>query len=138
MPSATGATHATTSKACGGSLQQEQPDDYVLATGEAHSVRELVEHAFAGIGRRIEWQGQGRDEVGLDAESGDVLVEVDPGYFRPTEVDLLLGDPTKARTKLGWKHRVSFAELIAEMVESDLELLGGKPVTQEAAKRAKV
>ena len=119
-------------------VQQEQPDDYVLATGEAHSVRELVEHAFAGIGRRIEWQGQGKDEVGLDAASGDVLVEVDPGYFRPTEVDVLLGDPTKARTKLGWKHQVSFAELIAEMVESDLEILGGKPVTQEAAKRAKV
>ena len=67
-----------------------------------------------------------------------MLVEVDPGYFRPTEVDILLGDPTKARTRLGWKHQVSFAELIAEMVESDLELLGGKPVTQEAAKRAKV
>jgi GDPmannose 4,6-dehydratase len=119
-------------------VQQEQPDDYVLATGEAHSVRELVEHAFAGIGRRIEWQGQGRDEVGIDAASGEVLVEVDPGYFRPTEVDLLLGDPTKARTKLGWKHQISFAELIAEMVESDLALLGGRPVIQEAAKRAKV
>jgi GDPmannose 4,6-dehydratase len=118
-------------------VQQEKPDDYVLATGEAHSVRELVEHAFAGIGRRIEWRGEGRDEVGLDARSGDVLVEVDPGYFRPTEVDLLLGDPTKARTRLGWKHRISFAELIAEMVESDLELLGGKPVAHEA-KRAKV
>ena len=119
-------------------VQQEQPDDYVLATGEAHSVRELVEHAFAGIGRRIEWKGQGRDEVGLDAQSGDVLVEVDPDYFRPTEVDILLGDPTKAHTRLGWKHRISFAELIAEMVESDLELLGGRPVTQKAAKRAKV
>ena len=118
-------------------LQQEQPDDYVLATGEAHSVRELVEHAFAGIGRRIKWQGEGRDEVGIDATSGDMLVEVDPGYFRPTEVDLLLGDPTKARTKLGWQHQVSFAELIAEMVESDLAALGGKPATREA-KRAKV
>ena len=118
-------------------VQQEQPDDYVLATGEAHSVRELVEHAFAGIGRRIEWRGEGRDEVGLDAASGDVLVEVDPGYFRPTEVDLLLGDPTKARTKLGWKHRISFAELITEMVESDLAALGGKPAMREA-KRAKV
>jgi GDPmannose 4,6-dehydratase len=119
-------------------LQQEQPDDYVLATGEAHSVRELVEHAFAGIGRRIAWRGQGRDEVGYDAKSGAVLVEVDPGYFRPTEVDLLLGDPTKARTKLGWSHRVSFAELIAEMVESDLAHLGGKPPTKEAALRGTV
>ncbi len=119
-------------------VQQEQPDDYVLATGKAHSVRELVEHAFAGIGRRIEWRGKGRDEIGVDAKTGEVLVEVDPGYFRPTEVDLLLGDPTKAHTKLGWKHRVSFAELIAEMVESDLALLGGNPVTSDTAKRVKV
>src|SRR5947208_13853508 len=74
-------------------VQQEQPDDYVLATGEAHSVRELVEHAFGGIDRRIEWRGTDRDEVGVDATTGEVLVEVDPGYFRPTEVDLLLGDP---------------------------------------------
>src|SRR5436305_1588699 len=110
-------------------VQQEQPDDYVLATGEAHSVRELVEHAFGGIDRRIEWRGTGRDEVGVDAKTGEVVVEVDPGYFRPTEVDLLLGDPSKAHTKLGWKHRVSFAELIAEMVESDLALLGGKSIT---------
>jgi GDPmannose 4,6-dehydratase len=119
-------------------VQQEQPDDYVLATGEAHSVRELVEHAFAGIQRRIEWRGTGRDEVGFDTKTGDVLVEVDSGYFRPTEVDLLLGDPTKAHAKLGWKHRVSFAELIAEMVESDLALLGEKPVTSGAAKRVEV
>src|SRR5947208_10025853 len=74
-------------------VQQKQPDDYVLATGEAHSVRELVEHAFAAIDRRIEWRGTDRDEVGVDATTGEVLVEVDPGYFRPTEVDLLLGDP---------------------------------------------
>src|SRR3954452_975297 len=119
-------------------VQQEQPDDYVLATGEAHSVRELVEHAFAGVGRRIEWRGTGRDEVGLDTTTGEVLVEVDPAYFRPTEVDLLLGDPTKAHTKLGWRHRVSFAELIAEMVESDLALLGGKPITSGEAKRVEV
>jgi GDPmannose 4,6-dehydratase len=119
-------------------LQQEQPDDYVLATGEAHSVRELVEHAFAAIDRRIEWRGSGTAEVGVDAKTGEVLVEVDPDYFRPTEVDLLLGDPTKARTKLGWRHRVSFAELIAEMVDSDRALLSGKPVTSGAAKRVDV
>ncbi len=115
--------------------QQDTPDDYVLATGEAHSVRELVEHSFAGIDRRIGWRGKGRDEVGFDTKTGDVLVEVDPGYFRPTEVDLLLGDPTKARTKLGWKHRVSFAELIAEMIDSDLALLGGKPSVKHVAER---
>ena len=117
-------------------LQQEQPDDYVLATGEAHSVRELVEHAFRCIGRDIAWRGQGRDEVGCDRKSGDVLVEVDANYFRPTEVDLLLGDATKARTRLGWTHRVSFADLISEMVESDLSLLGGASVypTAEHAK----
>jgi GDPmannose 4,6-dehydratase len=101
-------------------VQQEKPDDYVLATGEAHSVRELIELAFATVGRDIGWRGEGREEVGFDKKSGQVLVEVDPGYFRPTEVDLLIGDPTKARTRLGWKHKVSFAALIDEMVRSDL------------------
>ena len=101
-------------------LQQPAPDDYVLATGEAHSVREFVELAFAEIGRPIGWQGQGADEKGLDAKTGEVLVEVDPRYFRPTEVDHLLGDPTKAHTKLGWKHRTSFRDLVREMVAADL------------------
>ena len=118
-------------------LQQDEPDDYVLATGEAHSVRELVELAFGGVGRAIEWRGKGKEEVGLDKKTGKVLVEVDPAYFRPTEVDLLLGDPTKAHTKLGWKHRVSFADLITEMVQSDLAALGGKSA-QEAPRLAKV
>ena len=118
-------------------LQQEQADDYVLATGEAHSVRELVEHAFRCTGRSIVWRGEGRDEVGFDQNSGDVLVEVDANYFRPTEVDLLLGDATKARTRLGWTHRVSFADLISEMVESDLSLLGGKSA-HPTAEHAKV
>ena len=104
-------------------VQQDKSDDYVLATGEAHSVRELIELAFATVERDIGWRGEGRDEVGFDKKSGQVLVEVDPGYFRPTEVDLLIGDPTKARTKLGWKHKVSFAALIEEMVRSDLALL---------------
>jgi GDPmannose 4,6-dehydratase len=104
-------------------LQQDQPDDYVLATGETHSIQELIERAFAVVGRKIAWRGKGIDEVGFDVATGQVLVEVDAHYFRPTEVDLLVGDPTKARTKLGWKHRVSFDALVTEMVESDLALL---------------
>jgi len=102
-------------------LQQPEPDDYVLATGEVHSVREFVEHAFERIGKNIVWRGQGVDETGIDATTGEELVAVDPRYFRPTEVDYLLGDPTKARTKLGWQHKVTFRELVSEMVASDLE-----------------
>ena len=101
-------------------LQQEEPDDYVLATGEKHSVREFVERAFEHVGRRIAWRGAGVKEVGVDATSGKVLVAVDPRYFRPTEVDLLLGDPGKARQRLGWHHKTSFAELVKKMVDSDL------------------
>ena len=100
-------------------LQQDAPDDYVLATGETHTVREFVERAFGETGRRIEWQGSGVDEKGRCARSGDVLIEIDPRYFRPTEVDLLLGDPSKARERLGWRHRTSFPELVHEMVEAD-------------------
>jgi len=102
-------------------LQQPEPDDYVLATGETYSVREFVDKAFAQIGIGIVWQGVGADEKGIDAGSGRVLVEVDPGYFRPTEVDFLIGDASKARAKLGWKHRVSFDDLVAEMVAADLK-----------------
>ena len=102
-------------------LQHNEPDDFVLATGEMHSVREFVELAFARVGRTIVWRGSGVDEEGNDAESGKVLVRIDPRYFRPTEVEQLLGDPTKARTKLGWKHQVSFKELVHEMVDQDLE-----------------
>jgi GDPmannose 4,6-dehydratase len=101
-------------------LQQPEPDDYVLATGEMHSVREFVEKAFEQIAVRIVWQGQGAEETGIDAKSGRILVKVDPRYFRPTEVDLLIGDPSKARNKLGWKHKVSFEDLVAEMVAADL------------------
>jgi len=101
-------------------LQQATPDDYVLATGEAHSVREFVEAAFAEVGRRIEWRGEGLDETGLDAETGALLVAIDARYFRPTEVELLLGDPAKAREKLGWTHKTPFAELVKEMVAADL------------------
>ena len=101
-------------------LQQEAPDDYVLATGESHSVREFVERAFAAIDRPLTWRGEGVDEKGLDAANGAVLVEIDPRYFRPTEVEVLLGDPSKARRVLGWRHRTGFADLVREMVESDL------------------
>jgi GDPmannose 4,6-dehydratase len=105
-------------------LQQPKPDDYVLATGEAHSVREFIERAFAVIGRTIGWRGSGASEVGFDQENGDILVEVDARYFRPTEVDLLLGDPGKARTVLGWRHKVTFDQLVHEMVATDLKSLG--------------
>src|ERR1700680_389448 len=101
-------------------LQQPEPDDYVLATGEAHSVREFVEKAFVCVGRTIVWRGSTTDEKGIDKASGKVLVEVDPRYFRPTEVDVLIGDASKARQKLGWHHKVSFDELVREMVEADL------------------
>ena len=97
-------------------LQQDEPDDYVLATGESHSVREFVEKAFAHIGRTIVWRGTGVEEKGIDKATGQVLVEVDPRYFRPTEVDTLLGDPSKARAKLGWRHKTSFDALVIEMV----------------------
>jgi GDP-mannose 4,6-dehydratase len=101
-------------------LQQDQADDYVLSTGETHSIREFVELAFGCVGRKIEWQGQGVDEKGVDAATGAVLIEVDPRYFRPTEVDLLQGDPSKARARLGWTHTTSFPDLVREMVVSDL------------------
>jgi GDPmannose 4,6-dehydratase len=100
-------------------LQQDEPDDYVLATGEKHAVREFVERAFDHVGRPIAWRGKGVDETGIDAKTGQILVEIDPRYFRPTEVDLLLGDPGKAHQKLGWRHKTSFADLVRDMVESD-------------------
>ena len=104
-------------------LQQPEPDDYVLATGETWSVRTLIEQAFACVGREIVWRGEGVDEVGIDRASGQALVRVDPRYFRPTEVDLLQGDPSKARVKLGWQHTTPFDVLVREMVESDLRVV---------------
>lgn len=101
-------------------LQQEKPDDYVLATGETHSVREFVERAFSEIDVAIEWKGCGVEEKGLDRRTGRILVEVDPRYFRPTEVDLLIGDPAKAHKILDWSHEVDFASLVSEMVREDL------------------
>ena len=102
-------------------LQQSLPDDYVLATGESHSVREFTEKAFAHVGKAIEWRGGGREEQGIEVGTGRVLVEIDPDYFRPTEVDKLLGDPSKARQKLGWTHTTTFDELVREMVDADLD-----------------
>ncbi|HET7411648.1 MAG TPA: GDP-mannose 4,6-dehydratase, partial [Pararhizobium sp.] len=101
-------------------LQQEAPDDYVLATGETHTVREFVERAFGAVDRGIDWVGKGIEERGLDARTGTELIEIDPAYFRPAEVDFLLGDPAKARMRLGWRHSIPFEALVAEMVEADL------------------
>ncbi|MBP2232976.1 GDPmannose 4,6-dehydratase [Azospirillum agricola] len=102
-------------------LQQEQADDYVLATGETHSVREFVELSFAHVGRPIEWRGEGVEEEGVCGKTGKTVVRIDPRYFRPTEVDLLLGDPSKAHAKLGWSHKTAFADLVREMMDADLK-----------------
>jgi len=102
-------------------LQQDEADDFILGTGESHSVREFVELAFREIGIRVVWRGCGMDETGIDAASQRVLVKIDRRYFRPTEVDHLVSDPSKARQKLGWRHTVSFKELVTEMVQADLE-----------------
>ena len=112
-------------------LQQAEPDDYVLATGETHSVREFVELAFAEVGIAIHWQGTGVDEIGLCKKTNRTLVRIDPHYFRPTEVEILLGNPAKARTKLGWQYRIGFRQLVREMVESDLKLASGRPDVPE-------
>ncbi|MFY7926888.1 MAG: GDP-mannose 4,6-dehydratase [Aquidulcibacter sp.] len=104
-------------------LQQDAPDDYVLATGEAHSVREFVERAFSHVGITISWRGSGVEETGVEDLTGQALVSIDPRYFRPTEVDLLLGDASKAKRHLGWSHNTQFAELVREMVEADLAAL---------------
>ena len=101
-------------------LQQAQPEDYVIATGENHTVREFVEKAFAKVAIDIAWEGEGAAEIGRNAENGQVLVQIDPRYFRPTEVDFLLGDPNKAMEKLGWESKISFDKLIQIMVEEDL------------------
>jgi GDPmannose 4,6-dehydratase len=101
-------------------MQQATADDYVIATGETHTVREFVELAFAEIGRQIAWRGAGTQEQGVDAKNGQVLVSIDTRYFRPTEVDYLQGNPAKARERLGWRHKTSFRELVGEMVAADL------------------
>src|ERR1700680_2697408 len=103
-------------------LQANEPGDFVLATGETRSVREFVELAFVEVGRSIEWRGKGVEETGVDRKSGKTVVRIDPVYFRPTEVDLLIGDASKARQKLGWKPKTTFAQLVKEMVAGDLEI----------------
>jgi GDPmannose 4,6-dehydratase len=114
-------------------LQQPKPDDYVLATGESHSVREFIELAFAEVGRTVAWRGKGDDEIGVDAGSGKLLVKIDHRYFRPTEVDTLLGDASKAERELGWKPEVSFTDLVAEMVKSDLAVVASEADRKQRA-----
>ena len=115
-------------------LQQPEPDDYVLATGQSHSVRSFVEKAFLEVGVNLEWRGRGVEEKGVDSSDGRVVVEVDPRYFRPTEVDLLIGDPTKARKKLGWRHETRLDDLVAEMVREDLRLMAAAALPAPASK----
>jgi GDPmannose 4,6-dehydratase len=103
-------------------LQQPEPEDFVIATGRQESVRDFVNAAFAETGVRIEWRGKGIEEQGVDAKSGKVLVEIDPRYFRPTEVETLLGDPGKAREKLGWSAKITLEEMVSEMVREDLKI----------------
>ena len=103
-------------------LQQETPDDYVLATGKAYSVRTFVELAFAELGMTIEWRGSGVDEEGICRETGATLVRIDPRYFRPTEVEFLLGDASKAKRQLGWEAKIGFDQLVRDMVAADLAL----------------
>ena len=109
-------------------VQQPEPDDYVLATGETHTVRSFVELAFAEVGTEIDWRGEGVEEQGICRKTGRVLVRVDPAYFRPTEVDLLIGNPAKAREKLGWTHTVGLKALVQEMITHDLTEARGQPI----------
>jgi GDPmannose 4,6-dehydratase len=107
-------------------LQQSEPDDYLLATGETHTVRELVEETAHNLGINLIWQGQGIEEVGIDTASGKTIIEIDPRYFRPSEVDLLIGDYSKAKEKLGWEPKIKFKQLIELMVEDELKSMGYK------------
>lgn len=116
-------------------LQQDKPDDFVVATGETHTVKEFIEKAFICVGIEIEWHGSGVDEKGHDTKTGKVLVEIDPKYFRPTEVEHLLGDPTKAKEKLGWEPEVKFDELVKIMVEADMRSIGLKTLGDRIIKK---
>lgn len=109
-------------------LQQDKPDDYVVATGETHTVREFVEEACKILDMEIEWKGRGMNEKGIDKKTGKTIIEVDSQYFRPTEVDLLLGDPSKAKKVLGWEAKTKFRDLVKIMIESDLDILKNKKV----------
>lgn len=116
-------------------LQQDKPSDYVLATNETHTVREFVELAFAEVGITIEWKGTGAEEKGYNSANGKLLVDVNPEFFRPAEVELLWGDCTKAETELGWKREVSFKKLVAMMVEEDMKLCAGMSAAEYKAGR---
>ena len=113
-------------------LQHDEPDDFVLATGETTEVRQFVEWAFEDVGIALRWEGEGEDEKGYCAKTGRCLVEVDPRYFRPTEVDLLIGDATKASEKLGWEPEITVRELVREMVEADLVVMADAPISKDA------
>jgi GDPmannose 4,6-dehydratase len=109
-------------------LQQEKPDDYVVATGETHTVREFVEEACKVLDMEIKWEGEGVHEKGVEKKTGKVIIEIDPVYFRPTEVDFLLGDASKAKKQLGWEAKTKFKDLVKIMVDSDLELIKKKKI----------
>lgn len=113
-------------------MQQDTPDDYVLATGETTPVRTFIEWAFEDAGMAIEWRGEGVEEKGYCTSTGRCLVEIDPRYFRPTEVELLIGDPSKAQQKLGWRHETSPRDLAREMVHADLKIMQGAPIDKLA------
>jgi GDPmannose 4,6-dehydratase len=117
-------------------LQQDEPDDFVIATGIQYSVRQFVEAAGAALDMKIRWQGEGTDEKGIDENSGRQIIAVDPRYFRPTEVDTLLGDAAKARAKLGWRPKTTFAELVREMAEEDFQLAQRDDMVKEAGFKA--
>jgi len=108
-------------------LQQESPEDFVLATGETHSVRQFLQLAFNEIGKELVWEGEGSDEIGKDKETGNVLIKVNPKFYRPSEVELLLGDASKAERVLGWRPKTAFVDLVKEMVAADIELMKKNP-----------
>ena len=107
-------------------LQQEKPDDYVIATGETRTVREFVETAFSHVGIDIQWQGSGIDEIGINKSNGKTIVKINPQFFRPAEVEVLLGNPEKAEKSLGWKREISFSQLVERMVKNDVALVASE------------
>ena len=116
-------------------LQQETPEDFVIATGEQHSVRDFVEIAARHLDLKIKWEGQGLEEKGINAENGESIIKIDPRYFRPTEVDELLGDATKAKEKLGWTPKITFEELVTEMIDEDMKLAERDKLCQQEGYR---
>jgi GDPmannose 4,6-dehydratase len=111
-------------------LQQDIPDDYVVATGEMHTVREFIEKSFGQVSIEIEWKGGGVDEVGINKATGDIIVRMDERYYRPCEVEQLLGNPAKAKKQLDWAPRIKFEELVKIMTEGDLKILDGTPYSK--------